>query len=613
MSLNKRTSFLVFLDVALFLSFPLGFAVICVSRFGLGFDALSDHLRLIADFAFVLYLLRLALSKLIAQRHIYILLSSQICTTFLLCLVTYYILVVIGISHWGKVISWEIVLAYSSQINSLLRIAEIVPSTALIGAISTVLVSALVIWFYFHKLDWLWLIRGQGLSMFNYIVLACILLFVVNDLRAFRSGYFAESGEPLSMSFFSELATAQFQSVYASRSQIAKYDQMAQIEKNAYTPAPNFANKNVIVIVSDALRPDHMSAYQYERITTPQIDELVRKHGIYQARQMHSVCNESSCGLFAISSSKYFHEFSYHPFTLQQALRMHGYTIRMILSGDHTNFYGLRDIYGEVDDYFDGSFDKEHYINDDKVVLSYLEKLQPWSGKAEYLQFHIMATHGIGQKITPSNEYAEQTNYYINRVDQREVASKKWNSVVNFYDSGVWTADMNIGRIINQLRSKSYLDNALVIITADHGELLGEQGQYGHSRTVLEPVLRIPFIMLDFELNGAKKQLEIIEGIRSQTDIAPSILQHLGIPIPNSWSGIPIQSKQKRDFIYFQSKTESGFFDLSNQTQTVKFWRDLTTKKEYAYDMLLDQSETKNIFSELPFAARKDWLLRLPQ
>ncbi len=57
----------------------------------------------------------------------------------------------------------------------------------------------------------------------------------------------------------------------------------------------------------------------------------------------------------AIARSKYVYQLSKDSYSLTELLKQYGYRVDMILGGDHTNFYGLRELYGAFDDYFDGS------------------------------------------------------------------------------------------------------------------------------------------------------------------------------------------------------------------------------------------------------------------
>jgi hypothetical protein len=63
----------------------------------------------------------------------------------------------------------------------------------------------------------------------------------------------------------------------------------------------------------------------------------------------------------------------------------------MILGGDHTNFYGLRKIYGAVDSYYDGASTNRYYVNDDDLVLDRLASFPPWDGSPTMIQFQLPA------------------------------------------------------------------------------------------------------------------------------------------------------------------------------------------------------------------------------
>src|SRR5690606_22898659 len=100
-------------------------------------------------------------------------------------------------------------------------------------------------------------------------------------------------------------------------------------------------------------------------------------------------------------------------------------------------------------------------------------------------------------------------------------------AAINFYDNGVFQFDYYVGEVLDQLKSKGYLENALVVITADHGEALGDHGEFGHAKGVWFPVQHVPLIMLRFgyEPPSAIEQ----PAMASQIDIAPTILHELGM------------------------------------------------------------------------------------
>ena len=98
----------------------------------------------------------------------------------------------------------------------------------------------------------------------------------------------------------------------------------------------------------------------------------------------------------------------------------------------------------------------------------------------------------------------------------------------NFYDNGVVRSDAVIAELLAQLKEKGYLQDALVVITADHGESLGEHGLYHHANSVREEVLRIPLVFIAY---GSPLRLPPqVRDFASQVDIAPTILKELGLP-----------------------------------------------------------------------------------
>ena len=91
----------------------------------------------------------------------------------------------------------------------------------------------------------------------------------------------------------------------------------------------------------------------------------------------------------------------------------------MILGGDHINFYGLRDIYGKVDSYYDGSMERTLYANDDQLVIKRLDQIAPSDGHQTMFQFHLMSTHVLGSRNKLQGEFEPQANYRFPRLREK--------------------------------------------------------------------------------------------------------------------------------------------------------------------------------------------------
>ena len=75
--------------------------------------------------------------------------------------------------------------------------------------------------------------------------------------------------------------------------------------------------------------------------------------------------------------------------TLHEVLALHGWQSHLALSGDHTNFYGLRQRYGKVDTYIDGLHVPPDKLNDDRFLLDAVKALVPRMREPSLLHLHL--------------------------------------------------------------------------------------------------------------------------------------------------------------------------------------------------------------------------------
>lgn len=101
------------------------------------------------------------------------------------------------------------------------------------------------------------------------------------------------------------------------------------------------------------------------------------------------------------------------------------------------------------------------------------------------------------------------------------------------YDTGVRFADDAVGRLLNVLADLDVLDDTAVMISADHGETLGELGIYCDHHTADEQTARVPMILRWPGLPAARVE----RGLHYQIDVAATLLELLEQPVPASWDG----------------------------------------------------------------------------
>jgi hypothetical protein len=111
----------------------------------------------------------------------------------------------------------------------------------------------------------------------------------------------------------------------------------------------------------------------------------------------------------------------------------------------------------------------------------------------------------------------------------RKYKLKEYRNFEPLYLNELLYMDWVITSIVDQLKESRLLDKTLVIITADHGEMLGGNGSLiGHGWAVTPELANVPLIIMD----PGKPGYRINETIGSQVDLLPTVLDILGISVP---------------------------------------------------------------------------------
>ncbi|MCZ2134421.1 MAG: sulfatase-like hydrolase/transferase [Burkholderiales bacterium] len=379
--------------------------------------------------------------------------------------------------------------------------------------------------------------------------------------------------------------------------QLQKLDDAARAN---YIPSLAPTRKNVVLITVDALRPDHMSTYGYARKTTPFLDRLVREGRAHVAKEARGPCAESFCGLLSLLTGKSGHKLAQRDFGLAEVLGQYGYYRRAILGGDHSRFYGLRERYGPFDSYTDGGLVAgAQSVNDDEAVVSQVEALPSFQGKPEFLFVHLMSAHGLGRKYPEFQKWTPAKSVYNLRAKNPDATFLQ--EVANAYDNGVLQADAMIGRMMTALSAKGYLGDAIVFVTGDHGDLLGEHNQFSHSKTLLEPVIRVPWIWIGEAARALPLDRPVVHA-----DFAPTLLNMLNIVAPSHWDGRTLQRGAVLNRSFHQQGEWVGVIDYSG-AHTLKYLIDQKKHVSAVYDLTADPAERKDITSSIDQGRLAAW------
>ena len=241
------------------------------------------------------------------------------------------------------------------------------------------------------------------------------------------------------------------------------------------------------------------------------------------------------------------------------------------------------------------------YVNDDQFVLDKAATLGDWDHVPVMLQFHLMSAHSLGERHEPYAKYKPYANYALRSPGQAD----SLEPARNYYDNGVLQADGFIHELLEILARKGYLQNTLVVVTADHGEALGEHGFFAHAHGVTEEELRIPF--LTFTYGYEPKSRFAASGPVSQVDIAPTLLAEFAMPLPATWAGVPLQERDRQQSSFFQQWHAIGLIDRRDPKNIWKYWVNRRSGEEQVFNLTRDPVARNDVADTIGAAERQEW------
>lgn len=292
---------------------------------------------------------------------------------------------------------------------------------------------------------------------------------------------------------------------------------------------------NLLLVSIDCLRADHVGAYGYHRATTPNIDSLAADGSTFMVAVSTSSWTLPTHFSMLTGLSPSFHgvtqqrklspDIPYLPELLSQA----GYQVDGVAS-----WYFLSQHFG-----FDRGFHSYRLMvgsRADRVVDAAVDLVRQAEGRDRFLFVHLIDAHWpylppkrwlehFGPRPADISDLLDKAQQRKKPGDQAEI-----EQVISLYDAEIAYADEQLGRLVDELRKRDLYDNALIIVTADHGEAFYEHGHWQHTISLYEEVVRIPLIV---KWPGNRPKAKVTIPV-SQADIFPTILKAAGLDPPTT-------------------------------------------------------------------------------
>ena len=321
----------------------------------------------------------------------------------------------------------------------------------------------------------------------------------------------------------------------------------------ACAPSPPADPPDVVLITLDSTRAD----YGYDASTTPNLDALGREGAVFESAYCDVTYTTPSMASTLTGTFASRHRLRFwsdtlpdSAVTITEILMQRGYATAAVIGS-----FALRSLHrlDQGFDVYDESFfgtdedaSREQGVTslpfrtDASVTDRSLEILKQLAAGEPpfFLWIHYFGRHAVGWV-----EYSHLQN------QKRHVKS---------YAKKLARTDRAVGRFLAALAASGRAESTLVIVHADHGEVLGEHNRYiGHGKHVYEPELRVPLIM---RWPGVIPPGRRVKGLAANVDIAATILEIAGGP-PDAAAGMDgrsllplvLDGESVRSSLYFET------------------------------------------------------------
>ena len=310
----------------------------------------------------------------------------------------------------------------------------------------------------------------------------------------------------------------------------------------SFVPAAFGAATNLLLVTVDTLRPDRLSCYSPAHARTPAVDALAAKGALFENAFAHTPTTLPSHTNILLGLTPPFHGVSENSkarvseafLTLAEHLKKQKYATGAFIGAFPLDSrFGLNQGFDVYDDVFPSKPSAMGFAPErtaDQVVAAAAAWLSARTGPW-FCWIHLWDPHAPYDPPEPFRS---------------EYASDPYSGEVAFVDA-------QLARLFESLRKGGQADRTLVVLTADHGESLGEHGELTHGYFAYNSTLHVPLIF-----SGPGVRPGRVGAAVGHVDIFPTVCRLLGVPEPPALQGrslVPLMNggNDKPRPIYFES------------------------------------------------------------
>ncbi|HEY2387859.1 MAG TPA: sulfatase-like hydrolase/transferase [Candidatus Binatia bacterium] len=428
----------------------------------------------------------------------------------------------------------------------------------------------------------------------------------------------------------------------------APIDQMRTVAE-----PPPAGTPNVLLIALDTTRADHLSTYGYARETSPHLTALAKDAlNFTQARSPAQWTVPGHASMFTgmypsrhgahyagdwASGPKIYGRKRVLPLpedrtTLAEVLRDRGY----VTGGFAANFANLDRGFGMAQGFMHYEDHPGLLFRPVPHVVRFVQRFRPafckkpfrsaqeineaaldWLGRVpegrpffvflNYLEPHHWLApppYDLWSRDLPHARQLALKGLFTHKVPVH-LTDEEQKFITANYDGQVLAMDAALGELMDTLKARNSYENTLIIVTADHGELLGEHQIVGHGgRMMYEGLLHIPMVV---KMPGTDRPRGDRTDRVQLVDVLPTVLATIGAPMPEGVQGEPVQHVTHETLAeeHINPEFVAQFGDVYNRALRVYYdgpFKLISTSRgdRFLFNLTTDPNEDQNIASQDP-------------
>jgi arylsulfatase A-like enzyme len=304
--------------------------------------------------------------------------------------------------------------------------------------------------------------------------------------------------------------------------------------------------RNLIYILVDALRSDHLHCYGYRRTISPNIDKLA-EDGILFTNSLSQSCwtkpsfssiitanHPTSVGMTGMNDA-----LIDNITTVAELLKKDGfYTVAFISNPYLGKEHGFAQGFDEYHAIFPTNL-SEYKINADELNREVFKWLDKNKDRKFFLMIFYLEPHTPYAPPEPYNRLFSPISHVSENLWKTKIANPSaeyLNALIDLYDGEISFLDHELGSLFEKLKKLGLWDNSLITFNADHGEEFYDHFWWQHNHTLYEELLKVPLIIKGPGLpHGIKVETPV-----QHIEIFPTLFDLFGLKQSSTFTGQPV-------------------------------------------------------------------------